>query len=127
MNALSELASTILEIKRIISSYERFAGPRADGLVLPVEVKDRVMRFRECVAVVQYGACSSSFRSALEKIREEWEETASKGALKQYLSADNISSNILDLNRKISGAMSILQVGSSQTPSFLRTHHGWTA
>jgi hypothetical protein len=51
VDALNELASTIFEIKRIISSYEPSSGPRADGLMVPVEVKDRVMRFKEYIVV----------------------------------------------------------------------------
>jgi hypothetical protein len=52
------------------------------------------------------------FRSALEKIRREWEENASKGTIKQLLSAENIDGNILDLNRKLFEAIVILQARS---------------
>jgi hypothetical protein len=123
VDALNEFASTITNIQRIIASYERTAGPRADGLAVPVEVQDRVMRFRECVFLVQLRVIAHLLSySTLEYIRGEWEKSASEGTMKQYLAAENINSNILDLNRKVSGAMSMLQASSCQTSEFVRAH-----
>jgi hypothetical protein len=47
VGGLGELETTLAKILRIIQSYECFASPRSDSIEIPVEISNRVMRFKE--------------------------------------------------------------------------------